>query len=206
MVLTVGYITEISSRPLRTCSTWDISVVIINILLPASPSSHRTSSPFQHSCLLAVDILMTNFMSSSTSPSHLSCTIPPILAFLVLVFHLGRCWGLPHPSPRCRYLPWESWTHGCQGAVFHCCPGGHTLRCSSVLCPTMKHGDFLFCHSGSYLITWTPKLWSAGFCMTQSWFSSFGTYLLSTCYMLDTVVGIGAIMVSKSRHNSSCPV
>lgn len=134
----------------------------MNILLPASTCSHRTSSLFQHSCLLAVDVVMTNFMHSSTSPSasyheasFMHCA--SYSGFLGHCLPFCRCWGQPHPSPYCRYLPWEYCTHGCQGAGFHCCPGGHTLRYRRMLCPTMKHGDFPVSHSGSYLITWTPK-------------------------------------------------
>lgn len=151
-------------------------------------------------------------VSSSTSLSatvtmrYFSCTFPPVLSFLVIVLHLGKCWGLPHPCPYCWYLLWEYWVHGCRVQAFLAFqvvkPRGVGVCCVlwwNVIASSLWH-------SGSYLITWTPKVWGAYFSMTQLWCSSCNTYLLNTYYMLDTLIGIGAIMASKCRYNSSCYV
>lgn len=58
-VLTIGYITQVSPGLPEHSQPVDISIVITKVFLLTSPNSHRSSSPYQHPCLLVIGVLMT---------------------------------------------------------------------------------------------------------------------------------------------------
>ena len=59
MVLTIGCITQVYQGLPEHSQPVDISVVITKVFLLTSPNSHRSSSPYQHPCLLVIGVLMT---------------------------------------------------------------------------------------------------------------------------------------------------
>lgn len=74
---------------------------------------------------------------------YFSCTFPPVLSFLVIVLHLGKCWGLfipVHTADTC----YENTEYtGVKGTGLHCIPGGQTPRRGSVLGSVMKWDSLL---------------------------------------------------------------
>lgn len=176
--------------------------MITKLLLPASLNSHRTPSLLWHSCVLVIVIFKTNF----AWVHQLVCCNYHEASFV----HFSFCFGfLGHCPPFRKVLEAASslplllipairalstWVLRAQAFI-----AAQVIKTQGVAVCYMTSS---LCHEGSYLITWTPKFWSAGFSMTGSWFPSLNTYLLHTYYMLDTVIGIGAIMVSKYRYNT----
>lgn len=61
MVLTIGYITItlVSAGLPEHSQPVVMSIVITKVFLLTSPNSHRSSSPYQHPCLLVIGVLKT---------------------------------------------------------------------------------------------------------------------------------------------------
>lgn len=93
---------------------------------------------------------------------------------------------------------------GTKGAGFHCYLDGQTLRCGSVLRSMVKSAGLLSLLLRALLDHWDTKTLGCLFLHGLVMISSLNTFFFE--YMLDTGIGIGAVMVNKYRYNSFCHV
>lgn len=110
----------------------------MKISLPASYSSHTTTSPFQHSYQSLWEFswhILCDSITQSVWHGHHAAS------FMLLVLHWGRRWRLPHALSCCWWLPWENWNEskGTASTV----PKGWNPRCRTVLCHIMRCTDDL---------------------------------------------------------------